>query len=206
MLILSNQPNKTTMRKILMTCLLTVFSFETLQHQEAVATTQNEVTIEYDVEEDLVTWDSVEQLIKKGEGLALEPYICPGGYLTIGYGHLMTDKDSALLAGIDKQQADSLLKADLKICKNWVQRNLNLSGNQLRAMTKFCFAFGTSKLGRSTLAKKIRKGEKIDQEMLRWTNLNGRSSKRLREARLQELALYNSGKKRITLNTGSSTF
>jgi len=44
-------------------------------------------------------------LIKKYEGLALKPYICPAGYPTIGYGHVIR-KGEDFSKGITKEQAE----------------------------------------------------------------------------------------------------
>jgi len=47
------------------------------------------------------------KLIVKHEGLQLKAYVCPAGYLTIGYGrNLQTN-------GISKEEAECLLKNDL---------------------------------------------------------------------------------------------
>ncbi len=136
------------------------------------------------------TWDSLITRIKSREGLMLEPYDCPAGYSTIGYGHLITKRDSALLGGITEKQADSLLRKDLNYSKKWVKKNLQLKGTKLIAITNFCFAFGTSKLYRSTLYKKIQRKEKINEEILRWVNINGSPNSNLQEEREFELWLY----------------
>ncbi len=140
-----------------------------------------------------ITWDSIMSVIKKSESLQLDPYVCPAGYWTVGYGHLITSQDQYLMNGITKKQADSLLRKDLGYCENFVKKHLKLKGNQLKAISLFCFAFGSAKLYRSTMYKKIKAGEPIDDEIVKWCKLNGRKSKRLLKARQLELALYNSG-------------
>lgn len=152
---------------------------------------ENEIKIVY-------TWDSLINRIKSREGLMLEPYDCAAGYRTIGYGHLITERDSALLGGITEKQADSLLRHDLNYSKRWVKNNLKLKGTKLIAITNFCFAFGTSKLYRSTLYKKIQKGEKIDEEILRWMNINGSPNPNLQKERKFELWLYTANDKKAT--------
>ena len=146
------------------------------------------------------TWDSLITRIKSREGLMLEPYNCAAGYRTIGYGHLITERDSALLGGITEKQADSLLRKDLNYSKKWVKKNLKLKGTKLIAITNFCFAFGTSKLYRSTLYKKIQKGEKIDEEILRWVKINGSPNPNLQEEREFELWLYTANDKKSDSN------
>lgn len=160
-----------------------------------------------DLEEEIrvsYTWDSLIQRIKNREGLMLEPYNCAAGYRTIGYGHLITERDSALLGGITEKQADSLLRKDLNYSKKWVKKNLKLKGTKLIAITNFCFAFGTSKLYHSTLYKKIQQGEKIDEEILRWVNINGLPNSNLQEEREFELWLYTANDKKINSNQNLS--
>ncbi len=146
------------------------------------------------------TWDSLVTRIKSREGLILEPYKCAAGYMTIGYGHLITERDSVLLGGITEKQADSLLRKDLNYSKKWVKKNLKLKGTKLIAITNFCFAFGTSKLHRSTLYKRIQKGEKIDEEILRWVKINGSTNPNLQEEREFELWLYTANDKKSDSN------
>ncbi len=151
------------------------------------------------------TWDSLINRIKSREGLMLEPYDCAAGYNTIGYGHLITERDSALLEGITEKQADSLLRKDLNYSKKWVKKTLKLKGTKLIAITNFCFAFGTSKLYRSTLYKKIQKGERINKEILRWVNINGSPNSNLQEEREFELWLYTANDKRLKKSNESNS-
>ncbi|AFM03865.1 phage-related lysozyme (muraminidase) [Bernardetia litoralis DSM 6794] len=164
-----------------------------------------QTTINLDEEDELTengvktyyTWDSLITRIKSREGLMLEPYNCAAGYQTIGYGHLITERDSALIGGITEKQADSLLRKDLNYSKKWVKNNLKLKGTKLIAITNFCFAFGTAKLYRSTLYKKIQNKEKINEEILRWININGLPNPNLQEEREFELWLYTANDKKI---------
>ncbi|MRJ06307.1 MAG: hypothetical protein C6I01_02145 [Epsilonproteobacteria bacterium] len=52
-------------------------------------------------------WEEAVEMVKKHEGLRLEPYEDTLGYLTIGYGH-------NLEAGISKEQAEALLRLDMQ--------------------------------------------------------------------------------------------
>lgn len=139
-----------------------------------------------------VSWDSVMHIIKLSESLQLDAYVCPAGYWTVGYGHLITSRDEYLMNGIVEAQADSLLRVDLEYCEEFVHKHLKLEGNQLKAISLFCFAFGSAKLYRSTLFKKIKAREPIDDEIMKWCKLNGKKSQRLLQARQLELNLYNS--------------
>ena len=50
------------------------------------------------------------QLIKKHEGLRLEPYKCTAGKITIGYGRNLEDN------GISKTEAEQMLNNDIQNC------------------------------------------------------------------------------------------
>lgn len=184
---------------------LFITSFNSSSNTAVIQTTisleedENEEVTENGVET-IYTWDSLISRIKGREGLKLEPYNCAGGYRTIGYGHLITERDSSLVGGITEKQADSLLRKDLNYSKKWVKKNLKLKGTKLIAITNFCFAFGTSKLYRSTLYQKIQKKEKINEEILRWVKINGSSNASLKEEREFELWLYTVNDKKATSN------
>ncbi|GAB4192590.1 MAG: hypothetical protein OHK0057_21650 [Thermoflexibacter sp.] len=139
----------------------------------------------------IVTWDSVISMVKRRESLQLRPYICPGGHLSVGYGHVITKGEEYLKEGITEAQADSLLHSDMEYYKDWIKKNLKLKGNQLKAMTHFCYAFGTTKLQKSTLYKKIKNGEPIEEEILKWVNIKGKPNSSLLRQRKLELAWYN---------------
>lgn len=140
----------------------------------------------------IVTWDSVVNMVKRRESLQLKPYRCPGGYLSVGYGHLITKGEDILRDGITEHQADSLLYNDMKYYKDWVQKNLKLKGNQLKALTHFCYAFGTTKLLKSELYDKVVAKEPIDDQILKWVNIKGRKNSSLIKQRNLELRWYNS--------------
>ena len=142
------------------------------------------------------TWTHLVNRIKKRENLELKPYICPAGFLTVGYGHTIKSADRKSMKdidtkGVNSQQADSLLTKDLNYCKNWVKQNLHLEGHKLMAITNFCYAFGTTKLRKSQLYKKIKANQPIDTEIRRWVHINGHAAKNLITEREFELALYN---------------
>lgn len=72
------------------------------------------------------------KMIKKYEGLALKPYYCPSGVLTIGYGHTGNDVKKGMV--ITKKQANELLKKDLVRFKKEVMKYDNIGSiHQLTA-------------------------------------------------------------------------
>jgi len=58
------------------------------------------------------------ELIKKHEGLRLNPYKCTSGKLTIGYGRNIEDN------GISKQEAEIMLCNDISSCQNELDLNI----------------------------------------------------------------------------------
>ena len=53
-------------------------------------------------------------LIKRFEGFEPEIYICPAGWPTIGYGHVVRDHERERFAdGIDEAAAEALLRLDV---------------------------------------------------------------------------------------------
>ena len=54
-------------------------------------------------------------LIKCFEGFAPEVYICPGGWPTIGYGHVVREGETDRFAdGIGETEAEALLRRDVE--------------------------------------------------------------------------------------------
>jgi lysozyme len=57
------------------------------------------------------------QLIKQFEGFFAVPYFCPANYLTIGYGHVISEKEKQKISienyKITKFQAEEILQNDL---------------------------------------------------------------------------------------------
>ena len=80
------------------------------------------------------------KMIKKYEGLALKPYYCQSGILTIGYGHTGKDVKKGMI--ITKKQAKELLKKDLvRFKKEEISKAIPLycrgaNGNKLSGLVK----------------------------------------------------------------------
>ncbi|MEM7198472.1 MAG: lysozyme [Pseudomonadota bacterium] len=98
------------------------------------------------------------QIIKHYEGFVARPYLCPAGYLTIGYGHLVRDEDAKKFAkGISEDEAEHLLRVDVSVAENAVARLISqpLTENQFSALVSFTFNLGSGSLQSSTLRRKI---------------------------------------------------
>ncbi len=104
------------------------------------------------------------------------PYICPAGYLTIGYGHLcqpdhppITEAEAEAYLAQDLQTA---LRATLRFCPVLATE----AEGRLAAIVDFTFNLGAGRLQTSTLRRRINQREWLGatQELRRWVYGGGR--------------------------------
>ncbi len=134
-------------------------------------------------------------LIKRFEGFAPEIYVCPGGWPTIGYGHVVRDHEHERFAeSIDEATADELLRRDVETAERAVLRlvRVPLEDWQFDALCSFAFNLGAGALQRSTLRRKVNRAEHdaVPAEFRRWVWAGGRRLKGLIRRREAEAALY----------------
>lgn len=102
------------------------------------------------------------ELIAKFEGLRLEPYICPGGKATIGYGNTTYPDGTPVKITdpfITKEQAVEMLRISVAKFEARVRKMFpGLNDDQIDGLTSLAYNIGASRLDRSTLAKRIREG------------------------------------------------
>ena len=94
--------------------------------------------------------------IKEFEGFRGTAYYCPGGKLTIGYGHTGMDVHPGDV--ISKYWAEHLLKADLYDLEKQVESLGEWNQPQFDALVSFAYNLGFYKLKTSTLLKTIKEG------------------------------------------------
>jgi len=130
--------------------------------------------------------EDCKRIIRAFEGLRTEAYRCPAKKLTIGYGHLVTDKaetlnlpsgtllmkadgenakikrpDGSISKNLTKAECEELLDLDIEKYERHV---LNCIGdskttqNQFDAMVSFTFNLGTSNFSNSTLKREHNNG------------------------------------------------
>lgn len=108
--------------------------------------------------------------IKHFEGFKPTKYICPGGYLTIGYGHKLLPNE--YYEQISKDAAQALLIKDLHKTERAVLKYINVEINdrQFDALVSFTYNLGAASLQRSTLRQKLnyRLYRQAGDEFLRW--------------------------------------
>jgi len=135
-------------------------------------------------------YEKVIQNLKQSEGLRLSPYLCPAGYLTIGYGHRIRKGEH--FTKITRQEAEGLLKKDFNV--RLASTEPHLPYNKRLAITHFIFNVGQSAYHRSTLKKLIHQNKPINSEIMKWVHYRRHGviyiSKNLKKAREFELNLF----------------
>lgn len=133
------------------------------------------------------------RLIRRFEGFSAVPYLCPAGYLTVGYGHVVKNPD-AFRQPITEDEATEILAVDVETAERAVLRLISvpLTDGQFDALVSFTFNLGAGALQRSTLRRKINREDHEDAtaEFLRWVWAGGRKLNGLIRRRQAEAALY----------------
>ena len=135
------------------------------------------------------------QLIKRFEGFSPTVYICPAGWPTIGYGHVVKDHERGrFVDGIEPDAGTAVLRTDVEIAERAVLRLIEtgLDDSQFDALVSFAFNLGAGALQRSTLRRKINREEHlaVPAELRRWVWAGGRKLKGLVRRREAEAAMY----------------
>ena len=135
-------------------------------------------------------------LIKRFEGFSAVPYRCPGGYSTIGYGHLVQAGEVFPAHGISKAKAEELLRQDVHIAEKAVLRliRVSLRPGQFDALVSFTFNLGSGALQRSTLRRRVNDSDHdaVPAELTRWVWAGGRKLPGLIRRRKAEIICYRS--------------
>jgi lysozyme len=138
-----------------------------------------------------ITQDGID-LIKRFEGFSSTVYICPAGYPTIGYGHLVRPDES--YAEISETEAEELLRQDVESAERAVLRlvNVPLTDGQFDALVSFTFNLGSGAFQRSTLRRKVNRlaHAEVPEQLMRWVWAGGRKLRGLRKRRRAESILY----------------
>ena len=147
----------------------------------------------------MVSWktnyEKTIEYLKEHEGFADgKAYICPGGYKTIGYGHVILDGEN--FEELTEKQADSLLRVDFNRALKEVDNIIKLSGIRKLAIAHFVFTKGIGTFINSGLKDKIQRGETIDRELMEFCYYTNTDGKRIRSQhamniRKWEIDLYN---------------
>jgi lysozyme len=132
-------------------------------------------------------------LIKQAEGFSPSAYECPGGVMTIGYGHAIKE-DEEFPDKITREEAEKLLKKDVEHAEEIVKRYVKkrLTRNQFSALVSFVYNVGEGNFRSSTLLRYINKDKDYHAaaEFIRWRYANKVVLGGLVKRRLEEALLY----------------
>lgn len=138
--------------------------------------------------------------VKEFEGLRLNPYKCPSGVLTIGYGHTHGVVPGMSITNFD---AEVYLNYDLHLVRNYLEflhPNLIICSGLFYALTDFIFNVGFTKYKNSTLKKvvdSIKDYSNLSEndinalsvQFLLWTKSKGKTLCGLEKRRMFEISL-----------------
>lgn len=132
------------------------------------------------------------QLVRSFEGFSATPYLCPAGYWTIGYGHVIRAGET--FTTITQDEAERLLvedlsKAELAVCRLCP---VALTDDQFAALVDFTFNLGSGALQRSRLRAVVNRGDhdEVPEELFRWVYAGGQKLLGLIRRRTAEALLY----------------
>lgn len=133
------------------------------------------------------------QLVEGFERYKQYPYLDAVKISTVGYGHVIR-KGEDFSAGLSEEAATELMRKDmLKAVRSVLSLiSVPLTDNQYAALLSFTFNLGGGALQRSTLRRKINRGEYEDvpDEFLKWNKAGGRILKGLTRRRTAEAKLW----------------
>ena len=143
-----------------------------------------------------VTIEAGLQLIKLFEGFSPTVYLCPAGYPTIGYGHVVQDAEH-WPTPLAEAEGDELLRRDLIRYENAVCRLIQvpLSDRCFASLVSFAFNLGEGALAASTLRRLVNAGRLEDAapQFDRWVFAGSQKLMGLVRRRAAERVMWESG-------------
>ena len=134
-------------------------------------------------------------LMKRFEGFSPTIYTCPGGWPTIGYGHVVREGERGRFeGGVSEDEAEELLRRDVGVAERAVLRLIAvpLTDGQFDALVSFTFNLGSGALQRSTLRRKVNREDHgaVPAEFRKWVWASGRKLKGLVRRQEAETVIY----------------
>lgn len=145
------------------------------------------------------------KIIKKWEGLVdgkpdtplLDPYVCPAGIPTIGWGSTWWFDGSPITMetrGIARDEAQTLLERELNHTTGAIRTlvKVPLNQNQFDALSSFIYNVGSGNFQSSTLRMKLNRGDydAAQSEFWKWRRANGKILRGLVRRRAEEESLF----------------
>ncbi len=119
--------------------------------------------------------DHAIELIKRFEGIRHQPYFCPAGKLTIGWGSTRGVEPSMQ---ITNQQAQEMLKEEVLELESEFQScvKVKLKDHELADLLSLAHNIGITRFRASTLLEKLNCGDKkgASAEFTRWVHVQGK--------------------------------
>lgn len=135
-------------------------------------------------------------LIKGFETFSPVVYICPAGYPTVAFGHVVLSWES-FPDPVTEEEGEKILLKDVTKAERAIFRliHVSITTNEFDALTSWTFNLGGGALQRSTVRMKLNRGEydEVPDEMRRWTRANGRVLRGLVRRRELEASIFSSG-------------
>lgn len=145
---------------------------------------------------DMKTSERGIELVKSFEGFSAEPYMCPAGVWTIGYGHVIQTGEE-FDTPLSEDDAIELLMKDLEPRERMVCALVRVPISQLQfdALVSLCYNIGGTALKKSTLLKCLNAGEydSAADEFPKWNRGGGKVLKGLTLRRQAEKELFEEG-------------
>jgi lysozyme len=135
-------------------------------------------------------------LIRAFEGFSPTPYVCPAGYPTVGYGHVV-QAGERFDAPLSQEEGEALLRADLPRYEDAVCRLVEVPLDEpcFDALVSFTFNLGEGALAASTLRRLVNAGRLDDAgpQFDRWVFAGACKLPGLVRRRAAERALWERG-------------
>ncbi len=157
------------------------------------------------------------EIIKAFEGIMdgnpktvnLDPYLCPAGYWTIGWGHVVLGPSGEMLKGSESKkaayavypngitlvEAGVLLASDIEKFAEGVEKyvKVEISDTKFCALVSLAFNIGLGAFKNSTLLKVLNSNllTKVPEQIAKWNKIKGIVSSGLDRRRKAEIALWN---------------
>jgi lysozyme len=137
------------------------------------------------------------EIIKMFEGFRSEPYLCPAGVGTIGFGSTRGIDGNRITLGhsaISRDKAEEMLAHDLQNVEKSVGRLIRvaLTQNQFDALVSFTYNLGSGRLQSSTLRSKLNREdyEGAADQFPKWVMAGGKRLSGLVKRRFVERKLF----------------
>lgn len=131
-------------------------------------------------------------LIRGFERFEANPYRCPAGLLTIGYGHVIRKTD-CIVPPLTLLGAEALLRNDLAPIEIYLSGVLpGIPQNEFDALASLIFNIGLGAFEKSTLFKLLKAGNKLGAaaQFLLWNKVKGQSLAGLTRRRTAERDMF----------------